>query len=331
MSQKMGIYRITNNVNSKCYIGSATNVSRRMSRHLTDLRLGQHFNKHLQYSFNRYGEDSFQFDVVESVSDIAILRDREQFWIDLVKFDSLYNINPKTTKPPDTTGRTLSPEHKRSILLANTGRSPSVETRTKISLAQKGKIISIEQRKKMSLARKGKRSSPESNAKRSQTQKGRVFSTETRRKISEGNKGKVRSSEYRAKQSEAKKGKVHSVETRLKMSIAAKGKTRSPEHQAKIALAQKGKLISDETRAKLSLAHKGKKRKPLPSDTKEKIGLANGKAVRQIDPVTNETIATFLSASRAAREIGLKHGASVTTACRNSTKAGGYYWAYIRD
>jgi len=56
-----GTYNIINKINDKRYIGSSINIHRRLSKHRLLLRQGKHFNKHLQSSFNKYGEDNFEF------------------------------------------------------------------------------------------------------------------------------------------------------------------------------------------------------------------------------------------------------------------------------
>lgn len=59
-----GIYEIRNLVNDKFYIGSAINLNKRKHNHLSDLRLNKHRNKHLQSSYNKHGEDKFEFTVL---------------------------------------------------------------------------------------------------------------------------------------------------------------------------------------------------------------------------------------------------------------------------
>jgi group I intron endonuclease len=59
-----GIYKITNLVSGKCYIGSARNTAGRIANHKFRLRKNNHFNSHLQASWNKYGEDSFIFEVI---------------------------------------------------------------------------------------------------------------------------------------------------------------------------------------------------------------------------------------------------------------------------
>lgn len=85
----MGIYKITNLVNNKVYIGSAKNVEYRINVHLSKLKGGYHINKHLQAAFSKYGESNFKFELIRETS-VGILRRAEQFYIN--KYQS---INPK--------------------------------------------------------------------------------------------------------------------------------------------------------------------------------------------------------------------------------------------
>jgi group I intron endonuclease len=85
LTEKPGIYQIRNLANAKVYVGSATNISKRWSRHKADLRLGSHSNKHLQASWLKYGEASFVFEILELTDALTV---REQAWIDATKCTS---------------------------------------------------------------------------------------------------------------------------------------------------------------------------------------------------------------------------------------------------
>ena len=63
-----GVYKITNTTNSKSYIGSAKNFKKRAYQHTSSLRGNKHQNKHLQASWNKWGEDAFLFEVIEVVN-----------------------------------------------------------------------------------------------------------------------------------------------------------------------------------------------------------------------------------------------------------------------
>src|SRR5688572_23079365 len=78
------IYKITNNISKKVYIGSAINVYHRFSTHRSLLRSSKHFNKHLQSAWNKYGENSFMFEIIENCLPEDLL-DREEYYIKLYK------------------------------------------------------------------------------------------------------------------------------------------------------------------------------------------------------------------------------------------------------
>lgn len=117
----IGVYKILNKVNNKLYIGSSTFAQSRLRLHKSHLRKNKHVNKHLQSSFNKYGIENFQFEIIEICSELNLI-EREQYWIDLLNTcnkDKGYN--------------------KRKKAESNFGLKRSVETRKKISEAKKGK------------------------------------------------------------------------------------------------------------------------------------------------------------------------------------------------
>ena len=97
-----GIYAIINKVNNKIYIGSSKNIYNRKAQHYSELRGNYHENKFLQRSWNKYGENNFEFRVIEIVENIDKLLEVEQKYIDKY-YDggkNCYNMNPKATLPP---------------------------------------------------------------------------------------------------------------------------------------------------------------------------------------------------------------------------------------
>jgi group I intron endonuclease len=62
-----GIYKITNKLNGDFYIGSSTDCFRRFYQHVNKLEKNQHVNKRFQNSWNKYGKEFFQFEVVQEV------------------------------------------------------------------------------------------------------------------------------------------------------------------------------------------------------------------------------------------------------------------------
>ena len=113
---KCGIYQIRNLVDNKIYIGSSKSLYQRLRRHLNNLRKNKHDNQHLQNAFNKYGESSFIFEIVEFCN-LSEQYEVEQYWINNFFGDNCYNINTEAVKPPDCTGKKyiFTEEHRRNI------------------------------------------------------------------------------------------------------------------------------------------------------------------------------------------------------------------------
>ncbi len=82
-----GIYAIVNTTNSKLYVGSAINLERRRVKHFAQLRADKHPSKHLQASFNKYGNAAFQFKALQELAEPSFddLLACEQHWIDTLR------------------------------------------------------------------------------------------------------------------------------------------------------------------------------------------------------------------------------------------------------
>lgn len=64
-----GIYTITNKAIGKLYIGESLDIYRRWhDEHIPQLRKNRHYNKELQNDFNNYGEENFNFEILERYS-----------------------------------------------------------------------------------------------------------------------------------------------------------------------------------------------------------------------------------------------------------------------
>lgn len=110
-----GVYKIVNVSNGKCYVGSSVQVESRIFKHLGFLRRGDHPNAHLQAAFLKYGEQAFDFELLE-VCDKELLLKREQFYLDALVPE--YNICK-------VAGNTLGYKHdgvaKAKMSIANAG------------------------------------------------------------------------------------------------------------------------------------------------------------------------------------------------------------------
>ena len=83
-----GIYIITNKINNKVYIGQSVDIRTRWWNHRCELNRNNHYNRHLQGAWNKYGEDNFEFSELEKCS-LELLDEREIYWIS--KYDSYLN------------------------------------------------------------------------------------------------------------------------------------------------------------------------------------------------------------------------------------------------
>jgi group I intron endonuclease len=88
-----GIYKITNLINNRVYIGSSFQIGSRWKWHLYDLKHNIHKNKELQNDFNKYGITNFEFQVIKEVNtlDKVELLAEEQLIINEYDFKFLYN------------------------------------------------------------------------------------------------------------------------------------------------------------------------------------------------------------------------------------------------
>ena len=81
MEKICGIYQIRNLKDNKIYVGSSVNIQFRFYEHKRFLKLNKHCNNHLQNAWNKYGESSFVFEIIE-LCDKALLKEHEQSLMD---------------------------------------------------------------------------------------------------------------------------------------------------------------------------------------------------------------------------------------------------------
>lgn len=185
-----GIYIIRNTVTGDHYVGSSANFKRRKSCHWSQLRRNCHCSPILQNSWNKYGAEHFQFEVVELASEESLLL-REQHWMDETK--PRYNVAKIAGR---TTGYRHSEEYKEMMRIKGLGREFTPETKERIGDANRGKKRSAETREKL---------------------KNKEVTQAQREKLSLAHTGKKRSEEHCQNISVAKKGKKLSEATRQKM------------------------------------------------------------------------------------------------------------------
>lgn len=115
-----GIYEILNKINNKRYIGESCNCHQRKLQHYNLLRKNKHPNPHLQNAWNKYGEESFTFSVIEEVNDLEYRAEREIYWI--FYYDSYKNGYNRTTGGDRTKFVKFSNERNKKISKKNTGK-----------------------------------------------------------------------------------------------------------------------------------------------------------------------------------------------------------------
>lgn len=291
-----GVYKITNLVNGKIYVGGSIELNKRKRFHFYELRKGIHRNQHLQKSFIKYGEENFIFEVLEyCYPEECIIR--EQYFMDLytpISIDGLYNMC--------------------KVAGSHVGLKCSEETKRKIGKANSGRPMTEKHKEALRLINTGKKASEETRRKQSKVQKGKVMSEEARKKISLGLKGKIISDAHR-----------------LAMSIAKRGIKKNPmkeETKAKLRISAKSRpKISEETRQRLSNSHKGK------IQSKELIAKRNDKIQKKVIQYDIENNVIFIhdSIKKAAESVGVK--APNISACLSNgqRKSKGFIFKYFNQ
>ena len=212
----IGIYKITNTINGKCYIGQSRDIESRWRAH--KVRKGTY----LYNAFQKYGVENFTFEVLEECEKER-LNELEKYYIKLYhSFGEGYNLCPGGNSDPEDfdairkeklskaafgrkspmKGKHHTDDAKEKLRNANLGHTPwnkgvsaSDEAKKKMSEAHKGKShphrkLTEEEKLKISKSLIGKKQSEETKKKRSLSLKGRTMSEEQKKKISLANKGK---------------------------------------------------------------------------------------------------------------------------------------------
>ena len=82
-----GIYKITNKVNNKIYIGQSINIEQRFYTHCSDA-INRQDNNYFHNAIRKYGKENFYIEIIEECLEEE-LNEKEQFWI------SQYNSTDK--------------------------------------------------------------------------------------------------------------------------------------------------------------------------------------------------------------------------------------------
>lgn len=135
-----GIYRIINNVTEEQYIGKSINIGFRWSGHVRDLSENVHCNKYFQKLYNKYGIESFKFEVVERDVNESYLHLREWWWLQNSLIESNSGLINRDVSTEYSTCRLLIENN----ILEYKSLYPDISERDlKIKILQDNKFIKI--------------------------------------------------------------------------------------------------------------------------------------------------------------------------------------------
>ena len=130
------VYKITNLINNKIYIGQSINPQNRWNRHKSDAKLGKN-KKHFANSIRKYGVQNFIFEVIAQA---RFLEDIDKVEIDCIK--QYKSSDPKFGYNISLGGngkRIMSDQTKKKISKFRTGKKATEETKSRMSQSMIGK------------------------------------------------------------------------------------------------------------------------------------------------------------------------------------------------
>ena len=96
-----GVYLIENSVTGRKYVGSSSNINRRIKTHKQHLQKGCHNNRKLQKDHDIHGIESFKFIILEKDVAHDLLTAYEKYWI--YKHDAIVKYKGYNIKFPECT------------------------------------------------------------------------------------------------------------------------------------------------------------------------------------------------------------------------------------
>jgi group I intron endonuclease len=233
--QDFYIYKITNLINKKSYIGITYNFERRKHEHFNGLNKGC---KVLYRSIKKYGKENFDMLIIDKTDSWKGAEDKEKYYIKKLNTKAPNGMN-LTNGGEGVQGAKFSDAVRKQMSIDRMGRKATKQAKINMSKAQRGKVMSDESKRKIS-----------------DSHKGIGHTKETRKKLSIINTGKKLSDEHKRKIGIASKN--ISDETRQKMSDSHKGIVFSDEHKKNISIVRKGIVFSNEHKRNLSKSLKGR-------------------------------------------------------------------------
>jgi len=174
------VYKITNIINGKCYIGISKNPYARFNTHIKN-------NKYpINKAIKKYGKENFTLDILCSCSDYNSVGDQERFYISYYNTMLPFGYNVSLgggSHTCDVKEKLRSIAIERNKIYGNPMKGKHRPDLISYNISQKGK--SFEERLGVAQATKAKR-------KMSKKRKGIKFTEDHKRKIGEANRGNKR-------------------------------------------------------------------------------------------------------------------------------------------
>lgn len=327
------VYKFTNTVNGKVYIGITSRpISERINDHIKLSNSGRGSKFH--NATRKYGFDAFVLEILEECFTKEDLQEKEVFYIAKYKADSRrygYNLTQG-----GESGFHLAPE-----------------TKLKLSKKAVGRKVSPEVCQHLSEVKKGRKHTEETKQKMSRVQKGRKHTEETRRLFSEMNIGRVVPPEVRLRIRNTQKEKpVFISEETFRKRLETRRLNDSKKEKILQQIDKFGNVVAEFTSIaeaarlcgfaaeSISKVCRGKAKtcgKFFWRFKNEKVGRLGGsqvgtrnKPVLQLDRSYN-IISEFSSSKEAADKYGLG-GSTISAVCRGKGKtAAGFIWCFKKD
>jgi len=221
----MIIYKATNKINGKIYIGK---TSRPLDKRVYD-HCYRGSGTPIQKAIKKYGIQAFEWSIIDTAICKEILNEKEEYWISYLNSKAPNGYNLTDGGDGQSKGFRHSEESKKKISEAGKGHTVTKEAREKLSNFLTGKKLAEETCKKISIANKGKL-------------KGKPKSEDHKRKLSASLKGRV----------SPMKGRHLSEDSKSKISKSLEGHFVTEETKNKM----RRRSYTEETKRKMSESHK---------------------------------------------------------------------------
>jgi group I intron endonuclease len=299
---KSYVYKLTNKVNGKVYVGKSNNPSKRLIRHFSTAKTGRAQNHKYQIihkAIKKYGKENFIFEILEECNSEQIAYEQEVFWVRKLKSN-----DPKLGYNQNEGGLG--------------GHTPNEEVRQQISVSLTGRINSLpgllkKLHKLFSFAPMYKDIYRSASEIRKETERSQIILDLGIQKIENLDDDakklilKLKDFECFEKKDIAntlgielktvryvvqryKDGVPTEEQKHINRSNAHKGKKHSDQHKQNISAANMGKVMSDISRDKISEANSGENNgmfgKTHSKGTRQKM--STSQSARNRVPLTDE-------------------------------------------